>query len=136
MTVNPSTRTTHRLRHLWWLPQVALALAMFGAGAAKLAAEPAMVRMFDDIGAGQWFRPVVGGLEVAGALGLLVPRLARYAVLGLVVLLAGAVVTNLVVLRTSPLGALVLLAVAAVVATVRWRRAGRFPGRARGVKPR
>ncbi|MFE9692623.1 hypothetical protein [Micromonospora sp. NPDC005806] len=30
---------------------MALALAMFGAGAAKLAGEPAMVRMFDDIGA-------------------------------------------------------------------------------------
>ncbi|MFE9202820.1 hypothetical protein [Micromonospora sp. NPDC007230] len=41
-------------------------------------------------------------------------------------------VTNLV-LRTSPLSALVLLAVVAAVATVRWRRAGRFPDR--GVKP-
>ncbi|MEV0808221.1 hypothetical protein [Micromonospora sp. NPDC050200] len=49
----------------------------------------------------------------------LVPRLAGYAALGLVLLLAGAVVTNLLVLRTSPLSALVLLAVAGLVARLR-----------------
>ncbi|MFU8870874.1 hypothetical protein [Micromonospora sp. SL4-19] len=73
---------------------------------------------------------------MAGALGLLVSRLARYAALGLVVLLTGAVVTNLVILRTWPLSALVLLAVAALVAVVRWRRASAGSGRPRSVKPR
>ncbi|MGN9810067.1 DoxX family protein [Micromonospora sp. BQ11] len=105
-------RTRSRLRHLRWIPQVALALVMLAAGAAKLGGEPAMVDMFDDIGAGQWFRYVVGALEIAGAVGLLVPRLARYAALGLVLLLTGAVITNLAVLRTSPWSALALLALA------------------------
>jgi hypothetical protein len=35
-----------------------------------------MADLFADIGAGQWFRYAVGGPEVAGGVGLLVPRLA------------------------------------------------------------
>ncbi|MEV1144437.1 DoxX family protein [Micromonospora sp. NPDC049799] len=117
MTV-PTDRSTPRLRRLRWIPQVVLALVMLAAGAAKLGGEPAMVDMFDDIGAGQWFRYVVGALEITGAIGLLVPRLARYAALGLTVLLTGAVITNLAVLGTSPWSALALLALAAGTAAL------------------
>lgn len=120
MATTATTRPCRRLRHLWWIPQVALALAMLGAGLAKLGSEPAMVLMFDDIGAGQWFRYVVGALEAAGGTGLLIPRLARYPALGLVALLAAAGATNLLVLRTSPLSALSLLAIAGLVAWVRY----------------
>ncbi|MFI7577891.1 DoxX family protein [Micromonospora sp. NPDC049497] len=117
MTVE-TDRTPHRLRRLRWIPQVVLALVMLAAGAAKLGGEPAMVDMFDDIGAGRWFRYLVGALEVAGAVGLLVPRMARYAALGLTLLLTGAVITNLAVLRTSPWSALALLALAAGTAAL------------------
>jgi hypothetical protein len=44
-----------------------------------------MVDLFADIGVGQWFRLVVGALELAGAIGLLIPRLAWLAALGLAV---------------------------------------------------
>ena len=33
-----------------------------------------MTRTFNQIGAGQWFRYLVGALELAGAIGLLIPR--------------------------------------------------------------
>ncbi|WP_210728486.1 DoxX family membrane protein, partial [Cellulomonas septica] len=52
---------------LTWVARAALALVFLGAGASKLAGEAAMVEMFDDIGAGQWPRLLVGALEVAGA---------------------------------------------------------------------
>jgi putative oxidoreductase len=113
-------------RHLLWIPQVALALTMAGGGAAKVFGDPAMVTMFADIGAGQWFRYAVGALEIAGGVGLLIPRLAPLAALGLALLLAGAAVTNVVVLGTGPWTPLALLAVAAAVGWYRFDRRRRL----------
>ena len=108
-------------RHLVWVPQVLLALAIGGGGMAKLFADPAMVDLFAEIGAGQWLRYVTGALEVAGAVGLLIPRLAHTAAVGLVALLTGAALTNVVVLEVSPLAPLTYLVVAALLAYARRR---------------
>jgi putative oxidoreductase len=105
-----------------WVLQAGLA-ALFGmAGLTKLAGSPEMVQLFSDIGAGQWLRYLVGSLEVAGAVGLLVPRLAGPAALGLAALMVGATVTNVVVLGVSPALTLGLLAVAGVLARCRTSR--------------
>jgi uncharacterized membrane protein YphA (DoxX/SURF4 family) len=107
----PQSRTV-----LSWVLRVALALVFAGAGAGKLAGTPEMVAMFAEIGAGQWLRHLVGALEVAGAVGVLVPRLAGTAALGLAALMVGATLTNLLVLQATvglPL-ALLLVAVVAV----------------------
>lgn len=84
-----------------WILSGLLALAMLAAGAAKLVGAPAMVQLFVDIGAGQGLRWVVGALEILGAVGLLVPRVRAWAALGLVLLLLGATVTNLLILHTN-----------------------------------
>ncbi|WP_433273883.1 DoxX family protein [Actinosynnema sp. CS-041913] len=78
------------------------------------------VRKFDEIGFGQWLRYLTGTLEIAGAVGLLVPRLCGLAALGLVGVMAGAVGTELFLLANgdAQLPA-VLLVVAAVVAWFR-----------------
>lgn len=102
-----------------WALQVALAAVFVGAGLAKLAADPAMVEMFSDIGAGQWLRSLVGGLEVAGAICLLVPLLAGRAAVALAVVMVGATITNLVILDDSPALPLALLLLTAGVAWVR-----------------
>jgi putative oxidoreductase len=52
------------------------------AGLAKVLGDGAMVEMFATISAGQWFRYVVGALEIAGAVGVLIPRLSGLAALG------------------------------------------------------
>ena len=106
-----------------WALQMVLALMFVMAGSAKLFGDPAMVEMFDAIGIGQWFRYVVGGLEVAGAVGVLVPRFSGLAALGLVCLMVGATLTNVVVLGASPLLPHVLLVVGALVAWGRRARA-------------
>ena len=72
--------------------------------------------MFATIGVGQWFRYLVGALEIAGAVGVLIPRLSGLAALGFVFLMIGATFTNLFVLGTSPLLPLILLVVGALVA--------------------
>jgi len=75
--------------------------------------------MFTDIGAGQWLRYLVGALELAGAAGLLIPRLATLAALGLIVLMTGATVTNLLILHTSPALPITFLVAAGVIAASR-----------------
>ena len=99
-----------------WALRVLLAVMFVMAGLAKLGGEAAMVEMFATIGIGQWFRYVVGTLELAGAVGVLIPRLSRLAALGLVCLMAGATVTNLIVLGASPLLPIGVLLASAVVA--------------------
>jgi uncharacterized membrane protein len=102
--------------------QALLALVFAMAGLAKVFGDPAMVEMFATIGIGQWFRYVVGALELAGAVGVLIPWLSGLAALGLVCLMVGATLTNVLVLGTSPLLPIVLLVVSALVAWGRWPR--------------
>jgi len=103
-----------------WVLQIILALQFVMAGLAKLFGDQAMVEMFATIGIGQWFRYAVGALEVAGAVGVLVPRVSGLAALGLVCLMAGAVLTNLFILGASPLLPIGLLVIGALVAWGRW----------------
>ena len=74
------------------------------------------------------FRYVTGGLEVLGATALLVPRLAGAGALLLAGVMVGAVATHLFVVGGSPLMALVLLAVTALVAWSRRERTLRLLG--------
>lgn len=102
-----------------WIAQVFLAVEFVSAGIMKLAGNEQMVEMFTEVGAGQWLRYVVGTLELAGALGLLIPRLCGLAALGLTALMAGAVVTSVFVLGVSPVVPLAILLVAGAVAWFR-----------------
>lgn len=113
-------------RVVGWVVRVALALVFLGAGAGKLAGDPAAVSMFDEL-AGQWMRWFVGGCEVAGAIGLLVPRLHRAAAAGLALLMLGATAVNVTVLGASPLTTSVLFLAAVAVL---WLGAGPAPRRA------
>ena len=105
-----------------WVLQVMLALIFVMAGLAKVFGDQAMVEMFATIGIGQWFRHLVGALEIAGAVGVLIPRLSGPAELGLGCLMVGAALTNLFVLGASPLLPIALLVVSALVAWGRWPR--------------
>jgi putative oxidoreductase len=101
-----------------WAAQAVLALQLASGGVLKLIGSAAMVELFTDIGAGQWFRYAVGLVELAGAVGLLIPRLCGLAALGVTALLVGATVTN-VAIGVAPWFPIVLLLVALTVAYVR-----------------
>ncbi|MEU4191862.1 DoxX family protein [Kribbella sp. NPDC026611] len=102
-----------------WVVQVLLAAMFVMASLPKLSGDPAMVEQFRSIGAGQWLRYFVGGLELAGAIGLLVPRLCGLAAVGLTALMVGATFTNVVVLGISPAIPLAFLVVAVAIAWFR-----------------
>jgi DoxX. len=72
-------------------------------GAMKLLGSAPMVQLFADIGLGQWLRYLVGLLELMGGSAMLVSGLAGAAALGLTVLMVGAVMAQLLILRRLPL---------------------------------
>ena len=124
-----STRNGGRAANVaLWALQALLTLQFAMAGLAKIFGDPAMVDMFATIGVGQWFRYVVGALEIAGAVGVLIPRLSGPAALGLVCLMAGAALTNLFVLGANPLLPIGLLVASAVVARGRWPQTAALAG--------
>ena len=63
--------------------QVLLAAFFLFASVPNLAGSHSEIHMFVQIGTGQWLRYFVGAAELAGAVGLLVPRLAAPAAAGL-----------------------------------------------------
>lgn len=116
----PVTLRRRALTIALWLLQIVVALQFAGGGWLKLSGAEVMVDMFATIGIGQWFRFVVGALEIAGAIGLLVPRSAGLAALGLCGLMLGAIATNLLVLDADSTFAVILLVLCAVIAWGRW----------------
>lgn len=109
------------LRKVLWGAQILLAAFLLVASALpKFAGQADAVRTFEEIGWGQWLRYVTGAVEAAGAIGLVVPRLAGLAAAGLIGLMGGAVLTQLLVLE--PAWALLPLGFAVVFAAVAWDR--------------
>lgn len=98
-----------------WVLKLLVAAAFIGAGGAKLAGAAPMVQLFDDIGIGQWFRVVTGVIEVGGAALVLIPRTATYGAAVLAVTMVGAVITHLFIIGGSPVPALVLLVLSALI---------------------
>ncbi len=106
--------TTTQSRLLWGT-RFLLALAFGVAGAAKLAGAAQMVSTFEAIGWGQWFRYLTGGIEVLGAVLMLVPATGLVAGLLLGGTMAGATLSHLLVVPGSPIPAVVLGLLCAVV---------------------
>ena len=116
-----STIPKWRLRMIWAL-QLALAAVFAFTATRKFMGHPIPVATVEALGAGQWLRIAIGVAELAGAIGLLVPRLAGLAASCLALLMLGAVGTHLFVIGGSAVPALVLLAASATVAYLRgWR---------------
>ncbi len=104
---------------LGWVLCLLLAFVFLMVGGMKLLTKPVMVREFEQVGLGQWFRYFTGILEVTGALGLLVPKFSRWAALLLMVVMIGAITAHLTVLHSPPTLALIMLVLAALIAWLR-----------------
>jgi putative oxidoreductase len=111
-----------------WVLQLGLAAMFLFAGSSKLMGAPMMVQMFDAINLGQWFRYFTGTIEVAGALGLLVPRFAPLAALMLAAVMIGAVMTHLFVIGGSPAIPIMLFVALSVVVYLRRNQLARATG--------
>jgi putative oxidoreductase len=94
-----------RLITVWTLSGL-VALAFMGVGSGKLAGTAVMVELFDKVGLGQWFR-------------YLIPRYAFYAAVLLVIVMIGAIITHVAVVRGSPAPAASLFVLSGIVAWLR-----------------
>ncbi|MFG2056783.1 DoxX family protein [Micromonospora sp. NPDC048930] len=122
-TATPTNLTGRRATVVLWALQVAMAAAFLMAAYTKFIGYPAAVEAFDRIGLGSWFIYFIGAVELAGAIGLLVPALCGLAALGLTGLLIGAVVTQLLVFE--PATVITPAAYLIPIAVVAWGRRGR-----------
>jgi hypothetical protein len=78
-----------------------------------------MVDLFEQVGVGQWFRFVTGVVEITGAVALVFPGLASIGALWLGGTMVFAVATHVFVLHTSPVPAIVLGILNALVVYLR-----------------
>jgi putative oxidoreductase len=134
---DPAPRGGKRTRTLVaWGAALALAALFTASGAAKLANADAATgvpydEQFEAWGLPGWFARAVGLAEVAGAVGLLVPRLRSMAAAGLTAVMVGAVGTHLANAEAAaaPVPAVLGLALVGLVAldAPAWRRAAADP---------
>ena len=95
-TPPPVARGLHRT--LWVLQGFLGVFFIVASAGPKLFGEANAVQSFEDMGAAPWFRYFVGLVELAGGIGLLVPRLAGLAAVGLALLMVGAAITQAFIL--------------------------------------
>jgi len=100
--------------------QILLAAVFAVAAVPKLAGAHSATVMFSQIGAGQWLRYLVGTAELAGAIGLLIPRLAGLAAAGLAADMAGATIINIAVLRSAAV--VMTIPLCAAFTLIAWHR--------------
>ncbi|RRR98658.1 DoxX family protein [Glycomyces terrestris] len=100
-----------------WVLQILLAVFMIAASATpKLLGMESAAAGFDTIGWGDWFMYFIGAVELAGGVGLLIPRLSGLAATGLGLLMIGAAIFNATILAYPVYTPLILLAFFAFIA--------------------
>jgi uncharacterized membrane protein YphA (DoxX/SURF4 family) len=99
--VSTRTGTALPVRILSWTLRILLAAFFLNAARPKLAADEMMIAAFAERG-GNPMMYVVGSLEVAGAIGLLIPILSGFAAIGLAALLTIFAIVE--ISTTGPLG--------------------------------
>lgn len=102
-----------------WTLQGLLALVFMFTAYRKFTGHPVPVETIEALGADQWVRIAIGILELLGAIGLLVPRLAFTAATGLSFLMLGATGTHLFLIGGSPVEALILFTASVSVVVLR-----------------
>lgn len=105
-----------------WVLAVLLAIGFILAAIGKLTG--AQTEMFLGWGYAAWFPTLIGVLELAGAIGLLIPKLTRFAIFGLTGLMIGAAYTHVANAEVAQIFRPLLFAV--LLWVVWWLRRGRY----------
>jgi putative oxidoreductase len=99
-----------------WLPRIAVALVFLSVGSAKFR-DPMWVRLFAQIGLGQWFRDVTGVLQITAGILALIPQTALAGIAIAACTMIGATLAWLTVLH-APFNAPVPAALLAILVAV------------------
>ena len=101
-----------------WVLSALMALVMVGPGLQKFTS-PVWQRMFRAWGYPEHFYLVIGAIEVAAGLGLLIPKLATPSAAVLVVVMIGAAITQITVGGRSGVGELIFAGLLLLIAYAR-----------------
>ncbi|MFC5745232.1 DoxX family protein [Actinomadura rugatobispora] len=119
----PTTGRRRAVNRAMWTAQILLgAFLLFASALPKFFGEANAIETFELIGWGDWFRYVTGVVEAAGAIGLVVPRLAGAAATALIGLMAGAALTQILVIE--PAWAAMPVAMGVIFGLIAWARRG------------
>ena len=112
---------SHAKKTYLWTVCVIVAFTILGAGLPKIWGGQDWSRNFELWGYPQWFRVLVGWVEVLGALALVWPRTSLFAAGALTVTMAGATYTQLIFEGIgSAIFPLILVILLASVLIIRW----------------
>ncbi|PVZ07946.1 DoxX family protein [Actinomycetospora cinnamomea] len=116
----PTATRSRARRYALVVLQVLLAAVYVASGIGKVGLDPTVVAGFAAMGIGPAGTVTIGVLELLGAIGLLIPRLAGLAATAFVALMIGAVVITAATVGVAmvPVPAVVLV----LVAVVAWAR--------------
>jgi uncharacterized membrane protein YphA (DoxX/SURF4 family) len=103
-----------------WILTLLLAVLMAGPGSQKFTS-PTWERMFRTWGYPDGFYLVIGAVEVIGGIALLIPRVASYSAIMLVVVMIGAAATQILRGGRNGVGEIVFASLLCVLAAIRWR---------------
>ena len=116
---------------LLWTLRILLAVLFLYQAIEKFSERRLWLRIFEEIGFGQWFRYFTGVVEISGALLLLIPKATLVAVGLLICTMIGAVLIHVLVIGVGPQTAfvsillLMLCTIGAKLANWGERRKGR-----------
>ncbi|MFK7992887.1 MAG: DoxX family protein [Granulosicoccus sp.] len=78
-------------KYLAYVPYVFVSAILLMGGVMKLSGQEMALQSFVDLGLPSWFGTFIGVAEIAGAIGIWLPRLSSLAAGGILVIMAGAV---------------------------------------------
>lgn len=106
-----------------WVVRILLFAIFLFEGVDKFGSRPLWIRIFQEIGWGDWFRYFTGAVETAGAIAMVIPPLTPVAVLLLASAMIGALVTHALIVGIGPQSVIVAVLLGLILLIGwRWRR--------------
>ncbi|MFD7846820.1 DoxX family protein [Nocardia sp. NPDC059764] len=124
-TITVAAPSKLRNRVLWTLQIVLGLFFIIASGLPKFVGQADAVRIYNEIGWGDWFRYLTGLVEVSGGLGLMIPRLSGPAAAGLSITMVCAAATQAFLLGAPSL-AIFPLVLVGVFAWIAYERRASF----------
>ena len=114
---------------LIWALRVLLAVVFLSEGLDKFSERRRWLRIFEEIGFGQWFRYFTGVIEVVAAVMLVIPKTTLVAVALLVGTMLGAILVHVFVMGIGPQTGFVVILIALLITVGRSQIKGGARGR-------
>ncbi len=116
-----TTPAARRSRLVDWSLRLILALVFLYQGLDKFGSRRLWIRVFSEIGVGQWFRYATAAVEIIGAILVMIRKATAVAVTLLACTMVCALLTQVAIIGVGPQTVLVGVLIALILA-VGWRR--------------